>query len=129
MSFHDLRVWRASVRFVVQIYRVTRSFPSHERFGLTAQLQRAAVSVPSNIAEGHGRITSGEWIQFLGHARGSVYELETQLIVARELGYVDGSTHASLSDTINGIGKGLTSLIEDAKRRKRPYQQPATSNQ
>ncbi|HKO54654.1 MAG TPA: four helix bundle protein [Thermoanaerobaculia bacterium] len=124
MSFRDLRVWRASVRFVVQIYRVTRSFPSHERFGLAAQLQRAAVSVPSNIAEGHGRITSGEWIQFLGHARGSLYEIETQLVVAHQLGYLDGRTYSTLFDTVNGIGKGVTTLIQDAKQRKR-----TTSNQ
>lgn len=129
MSFHDLRVWRSSVQFVVQIYRLTRSFPSHERFGLVAQLQRAAISVPSNIAEGHGRITSGEWIQFLGHARGSLYEMETQLFVAKELGYVDAPTHAGLAATLNGIGKGLTNLIRDAARRKRIHQQPATSNQ
>jgi four helix bundle protein len=119
MSFRDLRVWRSAMEFVVQVYRVTRAFPADERFGLTSQLRRAAVSVPSNIAEGHGRATVGEWLQFLGHARGSVFEVETQLLVAYRLGYVDRSTHVALVGCIHGIGKGLTKLIQDAAHRKK----------
>lgn len=128
MSFRNLRVWQAGVRFVVQIYRVTRTFPPDERFGLTSQLRRAAISLPANIAEGHGRISSGEWIQFLGIARGSAYEIETQLVIAHELGLLDEPTHRELTNAISGIARGLIRLIEAAQRHRKPNRQPTTDN-
>lgn len=78
-SFRELMVWQRAVQMSLAIYKLTSSFPDDERFGLTNQLRRAAVSVASNIAEGYGRSTKGEYFQFLGHARGSNFELQTNL--------------------------------------------------
>lgn len=86
-SFRNLAVWQRAVEMTLEIYKLTAAFPDYERFGLTNQLRRAAVSVASNIAEGYGRATRGEYVQFLGHARGSVSEVETQLVIAEGLGY------------------------------------------
>ena len=80
-SYRDLIAWQKSLDLVTEVYRCTQSFPREETYGLTAQLRRAAVSVPSNIAEGHARLTSGEFRQFLGYALGSVAEIETQILV------------------------------------------------
>jgi four helix bundle protein len=91
-SFKTLLVWQRAIQLTVQIYNLTSSFPDSERFGLTNQLRRAAVSVASNIAEGYGRTSRGEYIQFLGHARGSNFEIETQLTIARELGFGTGQS-------------------------------------
>ena len=81
-DFRDLVVWQKAIAFVTEVYRATQSFPNEEKFGLTSQLRRASVSIPSNIAEGQGRLTRGEFGQFLGHAKGSICEVETQLIIA-----------------------------------------------
>jgi four helix bundle protein len=86
-SFKDLIVWQRSIQLTVAIYRLTTAFPPDERFGLTNQLRRAGVSVSSNIAEGYGRLSTGEYKQFLGMARGSNAEVQTQLIISRELGF------------------------------------------
>jgi len=82
-SFRQLIMWQRALELTFAVYRATRSFPKDEMFGLTSQLRRASVSIPSNIAEGHGRATTGEFKQFLGIASGSVAELQTQLIIAR----------------------------------------------
>jgi len=84
-SFRDLTVWQRSMQLAVAVYRMTGDFPREELYGLTSQLRRCAVSVPSNIAEGQGRLTTGEFRQFLGIARGSNSELQTQLEIARRL--------------------------------------------
>ncbi|GGH05369.1 four helix bundle protein [Silvibacterium dinghuense] len=84
-AFQDLQVWQRAIEMTVTVYETTRSFPREEQYGLTSQLRRAAVSVASNIAEGRGRISQGEFRQFLGVAQGSNYEVQTQLIVARQL--------------------------------------------
>lgn len=86
---HDLEVWRAGIKLVGEIYELTEVFPRQEQFGLAQQIRRSAVSVPSNIAEGSARLTDREFLHFLGVARGSLGELETQLIIAKELGYLD----------------------------------------
>ena len=86
-SFKDLSVWQRAIQLTIEVYQLTSDFPSSERFGLTSQLRRASVSVPSNIAEGYGRSTKGEYVQFLGHARGSISEVETQLVIARALNF------------------------------------------
>jgi four helix bundle protein len=88
-SLHNLLVWQRSIQLTVAIYRITQSFPREETYGLTNQTRRSAVSIPSNIAEGQGRLNTGEFRQFLGMARGSNCELQTQLEIARALGYGD----------------------------------------
>jgi four helix bundle protein len=85
-SFKELVVWQRAVEMSLAVYTLTAAFPSAEQFGLTNQLRRAAVSVASNIAEGYGRSTRGEYLQFLGHARGSNCEVETQLLISSKLG-------------------------------------------
>lgn len=87
-SYRDLVAWQKAMRLVIDVYRCTQSFPKAEIYGLTAQLRRAAVSVPSNIAEGQGRASIGEFKQFLCHARGSLLEIETQLQIAQSLEYL-----------------------------------------
>lgn len=87
-SYQDLVVWKKAIELVFETYRLTRKFPADERFGLTAQIRRAALSIPSNIAEGHGRHHLGDYCRFLSIARGSVKELETHLVVAEGLHYV-----------------------------------------
>lgn len=104
-SFKDLVVWQRAVHLCKEVYTLTSSFPSSEQFGLTSQLRRAAVSVASNIAEGYGRSTRGEYLLFLGHARGSNCELQTQLVISEGLGFGLGKAHDSAAK-----------LSEDASR-------------
>src|SRR6266481_8730516 len=87
-SYKDLVVWQKGIALANAVYRLTQSFPSTEKFGLIAQMRRAAVSIPSNIAEGQARHTTGEFIQFISHAEGSVAEVDTQLFLAVELDFV-----------------------------------------
>lgn len=107
-SFKELIVWQKSMELAVHIYSTTGQFPREETFGLTSQMRRSAVSVPSNIAEGYGRNTTGELIQFLGHARGSLAELETQVLLAIELKFVNPAVGQETSDLIEEIGRLLT---------------------
>jgi four helix bundle protein len=86
-TFRELTVWQRAMQLTVSVYRLSREFPREEQFGLTSQLRRAAVSIPSNIAEGQGRISKGEFRQFLGVARGSNCEVQTQLEIARSLNF------------------------------------------
>jgi four helix bundle protein len=87
-SHQDLIVWKKAIALVFETYRLSRAFPADERFGLTAQIRRAAVSIPSNIAEGHGRHHLGDYCRFLSIARGSVKELETHFVIAEGLDFV-----------------------------------------
>jgi four helix bundle protein len=102
---------------VSEIYLSTQSFPANERFGLTAQIRRAAVSIPSNIAEGQGRCTTGEFRQFLGHARGSLLEVETQIFLAMNLGYLSQSQGGALFTRVSELGRILNGLINSLKNR------------
>ena len=86
-SYRDLRVWECGMELSLACYSLTRQFPSHEQYGLTSQIRRAAVSIPANIAEGHGKSGSGNYLQHLSHARGSLRELETLLILSERLAY------------------------------------------
>src|SRR6266550_4636550 len=86
-SYRDLLVWRKGIDLVKSVYLISQGFPADERFGLTTQLRRAAVSVPSNIAEGQARHTTGEFIHAISHSEGSLAEVDTQLVIAIELGY------------------------------------------
>ncbi len=87
-SYQDLIAWQKAVALVLGIYELTKRLPARETFGLRAQLERAAVSIPSNIAEGQGRRSTRDFIHFLGNAQGSLFEVETQLIIAQKLGYI-----------------------------------------
>jgi four helix bundle protein len=86
-SYKDLIVWQKWITLVKRVYQITQTFPSEEKFGLVSQMRRASVSIPSNIAEGQARHTTGEFVRFISNAEGSVAELDTQLIIAIELGF------------------------------------------
>lgn len=117
-SYRDLIAWRKAISLVLDIYKATLSFPREELYGRSSQLRRAAASISSNIAEGHGRATSGEFVQFLCHARGSLCEVETQIIIARELGYIAGEQEHLLIAKTNQLGRILQGLITSIQRRK-----------
>ena len=114
-SHRDLLVWQKGMDLVVAIYRITQKLPSYEQFGLISQLRRAAVSIPSNIAEGYGRQSSGSYRQFLSVSRGSLLELETQIELCVRLGYLTQSDTASILADITELSKMLTSLIGKIK--------------
>lgn len=110
-SFRDLIAWQKSVALCSHVYAVTKMFPSDEKFGLISQLQRASVSVPSNIAEGYARDTTRDYIKFLWIAHGSLAEVETQLVVASNLNYLRSETYESLLADVHEIGRILRALI------------------
>ncbi len=110
-SYKQLLVWQKAKSFAVQIYRATETFPGRERYGLTTQIRRAAVSVSSNIAEGQGRLTKGEFRQFLGQARGSVLELATQLAISHDLGYLIAADFTQFEAQCDEILRMLNGLI------------------
>ncbi len=107
----DLITWQKSMSLVTDIYRVTRNFPKNEIYGLSSQLRRAAVSVPSNLAEGHGRTSRKDFHRFVGQARGSLVEVETQLEIARNLDYLSQSFAADLLARANEVGRLLNGLL------------------
>jgi four helix bundle protein len=111
-SFRNLAVWQRSIELTLAVYKLTSAFPDSERFGLTNQLRRAAVSVASNIAEGYGRATKGEFIQFLGHARGSNSEVETQIVISKALGFGSEQMLQTSEDLCNEVGKMLNPLMK-----------------
>jgi four helix bundle protein len=111
-SYRDLHVWQLGVRLVVESYGVGRRFPSDERFGLTAQLRRAAVSIPANIAEGHGRSSRGDYRHHVQTAGGSLRELETLLEIATALKYVDEKSLEGVRGLCDELGRMLTRLTK-----------------
>jgi len=110
-TFRDLIAWQQAKTLARQVYEVTRRFPDEERFGLVIQLRRAAVSMPSNIAEGRGRGTKKDFAHFLMQARGSLYELETQIELANELRYIEAPDAARLLEACNELSRVLNGLI------------------
>ncbi|HST11685.1 MAG TPA: four helix bundle protein [Terriglobales bacterium] len=115
-SYKDLIVWRRAMELVLCVYRCTQGFPKQEMFGLTSQMRRAAVSIPSNIAEGKGRYSRKELTQFLLNARGSLLELETQIEIARCLGYANIEESTELSARTSEIGRLLNGMIQHFKQ-------------
>jgi four helix bundle protein len=111
-SYRDLIVWQKAIAMVTEVYRSTHCFPREETYGLTSQLRRAAVSVASNIAEGQGRLSRREFRQFLGQARGSLIEMETQVVIAGNLGYLAPETSKLLMDRSGEVSRLLHRLIE-----------------
>ena len=115
LSYRDLIVWQKAMQLVREIYRVTKVFPRDELYGLTHQLRRAAVSVPSNIAEGQARFSKKEFHHHLSHARGSLVEVETQMLIAEDLGYITADTLAGLMSLTAEVGRLLNGLIASTK--------------
>ena len=110
-SYRDLIAWRKAMSLVREIYDATRLFPRDELYGLTSQLRRAAVSVPSNIAEGQARFSSKEFAHFLSQARGSLVEIETQILIAQDLGYLSATKTLQLLQQAAELGRVLNGLI------------------
>lgn len=109
-SHRDLIAWQKAIQLVKRCYQISGRFPPDERFGLTQQLRRAAVSVPSNIAEGKGRGTPAEFQRFLSIACGSLTEVDTHLVIAHELGFIDESVLKDVEDVIAEVGRIITGL-------------------
>lgn len=129
-SYRDLVAWQVAVELVTDTYRATESFPKHELYGLTSQIRRAAVSVASNIAEGQGRNSPGEFQQFLGHAKGSLMELETQLIIAKNLKYLAQSDLDGLLGQSDRVSRLVSGLLQSLKRREgAPGEKRGTRNE
>jgi four helix bundle protein len=110
-NYRDLIAWQKAKALALNVYRCTRRFPKDEIYGLSSQMRRAAVSVPSNIAEGKGRYSQKEFVQFLYHARGSLLELESQLSIARDLEYIDLPVFENLESETEELGRILNGLI------------------
>jgi four helix bundle protein len=115
-SYRDLIVWKKSMSLVLDIYRSTQAFPKTETYGLMSQLRRAAVSIPSNIAEGQARLSTAEFKQSLGHARGSLMEVETYILLAQELGYLERDQSESLLAGSAEVGRILNGLLNSLGR-------------
>ena len=115
-----LNAWTDAVDLAQQIYRVTERFPSNEQFGLTSQIRRAAVSIPSNIAEGAARQTKKEFLNFLHIAKGSLSELDTQLEIARRLEYLDQARWETIDERLERIDRMLSGLVRSLRRRNNP---------
>ena len=116
-TYKDLVAWQKGIELVTAVYRATREFPKEEMYGLTSQLRRAAVSVPSNIAEGQARYSHHEFQHFLRTARGSLAEVETQLIIARNLGHLQEADMMELMKSTAELGRILNALIAAVEKR------------
>jgi len=118
-SHRDLVVWQRSIEFVTKIYETTNNFPKEELFGLTSQLRRAAISIPSNIAEGFARKHNKELIQFLYVSLGSSVEIETQLLIAKNINYINDEIYISLTNHLSEISKMIIGLIRKIEGKNR----------
>jgi four helix bundle protein len=116
-TYKDLEVWQAAMQLALQVYRLTAVFPKEERYGLTSQMRRAAVSVASNIAEGKGRSSDKELTQFLCNSRGSLFEIETQLTIGERLGYSTPEDCNAVRREIARIGQMLNGLMRSVRPR------------
>jgi four helix bundle protein len=115
-SYKDLVAWQKAMDLCVAIHQLARSFPKYELYGLASQLRRAAISIPSNIAEGANRNTTGEFVQSLGYARGSLAECETQLLVAHRLGYLQDEKLNEMLHPVQADGRLINGLIRSLAR-------------
>jgi four helix bundle protein len=110
-SHRDLIAWQKAMTLAETVYHLTHSFPKEEIYGLTSQVRRCAVSIPANIAEGQGRRSKKEFQQFLGHARGSLLELDTHLELALRFGYLNSESHQKVKPQIEEVGRLINGLI------------------
>jgi len=127
-SFHDLDVWRKAHSLTVMIYQVTKDFPDEERYGITSQIRRAFVSIPTNICEGTGRYSTKELLYFLNISRGSLEESKYLMILVKDLEYVDNKIWTEISAELNLIGKMLNGLINSLRLRIKKNQPPDTNH-
>lgn len=116
-DYRELIVWQKAVDLVEAVYRASASFPKEEVYGLTSQIRRAAVSVPSNIAEGQARNTTADFLHFLSIARGSLKEVETQVIIARRLGYIDAQKESELTNLTEEVSRLISGLTNSLKKK------------
>ena len=117
-NYRELKVWQKSYRLCLDLYRITKEFPKEERYGLTSQIRRAAVSIPSNIAEGYGRKTTADYVRFLYVAYGSICELETQLLLSGDLKYVNQEILKALKDDTEEVERMLKALIKSLENKR-----------
>lgn len=117
-SYRDLKVWQEGKAISILVYRITSAFPAEERFGLVSQIRRSAVSIPSNIAEGWGRNTNQNLIMFLRNSMGSLCELETQLEISFELGFVNEQTFEEIQQRLNLLSRQLKKFINSINEKK-----------
>ncbi len=111
-NFQKLEVWKASMELTTEIYNYTKNFPDNEVYGITSQMRRCSISIPSNIAEGSGRKTNKEFVHFLSIANGSSYELQTQIIVSNNIGYINEEVKDSLTTKLISVQKMIYTLIQ-----------------
>lgn len=111
-NFKQLRIWNLSMNLAAEMYKTTEGFPRSEIYGITNQIRKSAVSIPSNIAEGAGRVSNREFIRFLYYSYGSASELETQVILSNRLGFLEKHATESISETIDEIQRKIYKLIE-----------------
>ena len=116
-SYKNLIVWQKAIEFVTVIYKTTKLFPSDEKFNLITQINRAVISVPVNIAEGYGRESSKNYLQFLRISRGSILELETLLLISKNLNYLPIEDYEKLTENLNEISKLLQGLIKSIQNK------------
>ena len=114
-KFKNLKIWQEAVKIVLEVYKLTKQLPDGEKFGLVSQMRRCSVSIPSNIAEGYGRNSDAEMNRFLNIARGSSYELETQLMISTELGFLASEELEKLLDQLDNIQRGITNFQKQLK--------------
>jgi four helix bundle protein len=115
-TYMDLKIWEKAIAFVTEIYKIPSNFPKSEMIGLTSQLRRASISVPSNIAEGYGRKSKAEFIRFCQIAMGSLFEAQTQLLIARNLGYMPDDVYNNSLDDSREIERMISSFISSLRK-------------
>ena len=128
-DYKKLKVWQESHNFTIDIYNITKNFPNNENYGLTSQIRRSASSIPTNIVEGCGQLNNGNLIRFLGIAKGSSFELEYQLLLAKDLGYVNETEYNNLIKKIKSIIHMLIALIRSLQNLKPVTRNPKLKNQ
>ncbi|MBN1924828.1 MAG: four helix bundle protein [Prolixibacteraceae bacterium] len=114
-SFREIKVWQKSMDFVTKLYKTTRIFPQEELYGLTSQLRRSAISIPSNIAEGFGRKSPAEFKRFLQISKGSLFELQTQIEISKNLNFLEQKKYVELYNDLKEIEAMLTAFIKSIK--------------
>ena len=117
-DYTKLKVWEAAHQFTIDIYNITKKFPKNEQYGLTSQIRRSSSSIPTNIVEGSGQLENGNLVRFLGIAKGSAFESEYQLLLAKDLGYINEVEYNTLTSKVKSIIRRLNNLIKSLRKCK-----------